>query len=228
MVRPRSGVSRPGANGRDPARPADALRALTDAQRRGVEAASEVFDRLIAEIAGREAPRVRVDEDVDVGSGPDGARPTTLSQMRAAVAGAVDLYADLFRETFQAYADVLELAARGRGGTVSSSEGAGAPVALAGGPGQQATTAVWVHNATGSPFAGIALRVTDLAAHDGVTVRGAAASFSPAVLDVGAGASASATLTLSVPRAAPAGAYHGHVLATGLPEASIPVRLVVG
>ena len=73
----------------------------------------------------------------------------------------------------------------------------------------------------------VALRLTDLAAHDGATVAGAHGTFSPASLDVAAGGSGSATLQIAVPQGAPAGAYHGLVLASGLPAASVPVLLVV-
>jgi hypothetical protein len=34
-------------------------------------------------------------------------------------------------------------------------------------------------------------------------------------------------VTIAVPEGTPAGAYHGHILATGMPEVSLPVRLEV-
>jgi hypothetical protein len=191
----------------------------------GIEAASELFDRLLAEVAAREMPRLRIDEALralDSGAGSDG-----VPQMRAAVARAIDLYADLFRETFLLYADVVELAVRGGGATLTASGAAGVPLALSGLPGREAAAEVWIHNATEAPLSDIALRVTDLAAHDGAKLAGTLATFSPAAFDVPARASASATLALAVPHAAAAGAYHGHVLAAGLPAASVPVRLVV-
>jgi hypothetical protein len=203
----------------DDGRPADELRELTAVQRRAIEAASELFDRIIGEVAGRATPRLRV-PPVD---GLDADARAPLSELRATVARAIDLYADLFRETFELYADVVELGVLDRG-PVSAN---GSPVALTGAPGDEAAAQVWIHNTTDSPLEAIALRVTDLAAHDGATVHGGLAAFAPARLDVAAGASASTMLALEVPERTAAGAYHGLVLASGLPAASVPVLLVV-
>jgi hypothetical protein len=207
--------------------PNDPLRALSDMQRAGIAAAAEVFERLIADVSGREAPRLRVGETL-AGLGDAGAGAGSLPQMRAAMAQAIDLYADLFRETFSLYADVVELAVRGGTATLSATRATGAPVALSAEPGHAALAPLWVHNATDAALTGIAPRVTDLAAHDGATVPGALATFEPVAFDVAPGASSSTMLAVAVPPSAPAGAYHGHVLAAGLPEASVAVRLVVG
>jgi len=182
-----------------------------------VEAASELFDRLLAEVAGRETPALRVDEALRALESETGGNG--MPQMRAAVARAIDLYADLFRETFTLYADVVEAAVRGPRASVA--------VELSGRPGAEAATPVWIHNTSQAPLSAIALRITDLAAHDGSNVAAAVATFAPAAFDVPAGASASATLAIAVPRAAAPGAYHGHVLAAGLPAVSVPVRLLV-
>jgi hypothetical protein len=181
-----------------------------------LQAATELFDRLLAEATGRRTPALRADEALRAlaETGGDG-----LPDMRAAVARAIDLYADLFRETFTLYADVVELAVRGPRTTVA--------VELSGLPGAEAAAPVWIHNTTQAPLEAIALRITDLAAHDGSNVTAAVASFAPAEFDVPAGTSASATLAIAVPPAAAPGAYHGHVLAAGLPAVSVPVRLLV-
>ena len=204
--------------------PGEALRALTDAQRRSVAAASDLFDALMGEIGAREPPRLRVGAALRaLGEAADG---NDAARMRAVVARAIDLYADFVRETFELYADMAQPAVDGRGAAVSAS-GGGAAVELDGAPGQAAAAPVWLHNATESPMIAVALRLTDLAAHDGATVAGAHGTFSPASLDVAAGGSGSATLQIAVPQGAPAGAYHGLVLASGLPAASVPVLLVV-
>ncbi|MBI5104641.1 MAG: hypothetical protein HZB46_06590 [Solirubrobacterales bacterium] len=186
------------------------------------ESAARLFAQLMAEVAGREVPRLRPDEALraleDAG---DRGLPAAGPQMRAAVARAIDLYADLFRETFSVYADLVDLTATGRGGA------AGAPVSMVGARGGEARSPVWLHNQTASPLSDVALRVTDLAAHDGALVAGARGAFSPPVLDIPAGASASATLALPLPAEATPGSYHGLVLASGLPSASVPVLLVV-
>jgi hypothetical protein len=46
-------------------------------------------------------------------------------------------------------------------------------------------------------------------------------------VDVGPAASRSSSLSVRVPRSASDGTYFGHVLATGLPGASLTVSLVV-
>ena len=73
----------------------------------------------------------------------------------------------------------------------------------------------------------IALRMTDLTAHDGARIPASAAAFVPARMDVGAAASRSSSLSVDVPHSAPDGTYVGHVLATGLPGTSLTVSLVV-
>lgn len=193
-----------------------------------IRPASELFERLLTEVAGSARPELGVDRALRALEEQDGAAPAAdaVPPMRAAVARAIDLYADLFRETFGLYADLVDLAVRGQGASVSAAGGA-APVALTGRAGAQATAPVWLHNGGETALAAVELRVTDLAAHDGAAVPGARAGFSPAALDIAAGASASSTLAVAVPDAAVAGAYHGLVLASGLPRASVPVLLVV-
>jgi hypothetical protein len=231
MDRLRDGVS--GSDGqRDGSQPAvrrlsESLRELTDAQRQEVAAASGLFEQLIEEVGKRETPRLNIDELLGP-LGADGNGPATLARMRTSVTRAIDLYADLLSETFALYADAIEQAAR-LGGVArpASSSGAGSPVALAGTAGQEAAAMVWLHNLTGSSLTTVELRMTSLTAHDGATLDGIACVFSPAVLDVGAGSSASATLSVTLPPDAAAGAYHGLVLASGLPAASVPVFLTV-
>ena len=207
------------------AQPSEALRELTDVQRRSVAAASELFERLIEEVAGRTIPRLATGGALR-GVDKDGDKQSPLTQMRASVERAIDLYADLLGETFQLYADAIDRIVAGRGSVALPSVN-GSPVELTAAPGQEAATAVWLHNTTASPLTGVRLRMTDLAAHDGGTLDGVRGVFSPAAIDVAAGSSVSTTLVLALPAHAPAGAYHGLVLAFGLPAASIPVLLVV-
>lgn len=208
-------------------RPSGSRRELTDAQRQDVAAASGLFEQLIEEIGQRETPQLKIDEFLGL-LGSDGNGPATLAQMRTSVARAIDLYADLLNETFALYADAIELVSRrGSGVRPGSSSETGSPVALAGAAGQEATATVWIHNLTGSPLTAVELRITSLTAHDGDALDAVACGFAPAVLDVTPGSSASATISVTLPADATAGVYHGLVLASGVPAASVPVSLTV-
>ncbi|MGZ4200838.1 MAG: hypothetical protein ACXVRH_02135 [Thermoleophilaceae bacterium] len=187
---------------------------------RAVEEASRLFERLIDEVANRTPPRLRLDEALR-GLEDGGAAPA--AELRAGMVRTIDLYSDLLRATVEMYADVL-----GRTlGTNGTATAGGSPVSLTGVPGQRAAGQVWLHNGTESSLTAVRLRVTDLATPDGATLAGAHGSFSPVAIDVAPEASASATLTVDLPPEAAAGSYHGLVLSPSLPDASIPVLLVV-
>ena len=199
--------------------------ALTDVQRQGLTAAREVFDRLVAELDAVDGRAPRLDGRLagENGGDPDGA---VIPQLRAAVARTIDVYADLFRRTLEVYADVVEGVVRAGAPDASPGERDGAAVALTGAAGARAVAVVWIHNTTAAPV-DVALHMTDLTAHDGERVASAAARFEPGHLQVGAGASRSASLTVDVPGSSAPGVYVGHVLAAGLPDACLAVRLVV-
>jgi hypothetical protein len=202
-------------------------RSLSDLQRRGIATAMEVFDRLIEEVDGFDGRRLR---DLDLG-GPDrgaaAAGPADLPQLRAAVARTIDVYADLFRHTLELYADVVESVLRSNGTGAPAADAGGAEVALAGSPGAEAVTVVWIHNASAEAVDAVALRMTDLTAHDGARILASAARFAPSRLDVGPASSGSSSLSVLVPESAAPGTYVGHVLATGLPGTRLGVCLVV-
>jgi hypothetical protein len=203
------------------------LDGLSDLQRRGATAAGEVFERFIArlEVPDQRSPRPAYGRER--GNGAAAASPATLAQARAAVARAIDLYAELFQETFDLYADLVEQGARPPGVGVTAADGTGSPVTLAGLPGQRAVAPVWIHNATEAPVTGVTLRITGLTASDGAGIGASSGSFTPARLDVAAGSSGSARLSVTIPPAAAPTIYHGLVLASSLPWASLAVRLVV-
>jgi hypothetical protein len=196
---------------------------LSALQRRGIATATEVFERLIEELDGVER---RPKADAGIKDSDDGG-PVDVPALRAAVARTIDVYADLFRRTLELYADVVESIARSTGPAAPEPDRAGAQVALAASPGTEAIATVWMHNATVAPVEDIALRMTDLTAHDGARIPASAASFVPARVDVGAAASRSSSLSVHVPHSALDGTYVGHVLATGLPGTSLTVSLVV-
>jgi hypothetical protein len=193
-------------------------RGHTDRRRAGAESAERVFDRLFE----------KVEEPRPASSPPDGDSDdaeANLRGIRAAAATAIDTYADLLQRTFELYADLAESTVR-RGGRAASG-GEGQPVQLTGAPGDRIETTVWAHNATDAPAVGVALCLTTLTAHDGAVINAAAGCFEPRRTTVEPGASASSWLTVTIPPGTAEGVYFGYVLATGLPEANTPVRVVV-
>ena len=94
--------------------------------------------------------------------------------------------------------------------------------------GQPASGRAWVHILDGPPGPPARLSATALTAHDGATIEARAASFEPPMLDsFDLRSSRELLVTVAVPAGDIAGAYHGHILATGMPEVSLPVRLEV-
>ena len=156
------------------------------------------------------------------GSRRTGTNQTWLSSGSSS-ARALDLYSDLVRRSFEGYADLIDQTLRSRG--VQLDSGPGGLLTLQGAAGIRATATVWMHNTTARQ-ASAEPRLTDLASHDGRIVPASAGRFQPAMLTIGPGASTSATVEVALGHAAP-GVYHGHVLARGLPDVALPVRLLV-
>jgi hypothetical protein len=209
----RAGPQRPDSFG-----PFQALTALTDVQRLGLDAATEVV-RGFADLLDIQPPT----PDPADGREPANGREPDLAQLRVIVARALDLYSDLARRSFEGYADLIDQTLRSRG--VQLDSGPGGLLTLQGAAGVRATATVWMHNTTTQP-ASAEPRLTDLVSHDGRTVPASAGRFQPAVLTIGPGASTSATVEVALGHVAP-GVYHGHVLASGLPDVALPVRLLV-
>jgi hypothetical protein len=84
---------------------------------------------------------------------------------------------------------------------------------------------VWLHNRTRDPMAGVALHCGDLRAADGAVLPAASVRFDPAVVDLPARSSRG--VGVSVDTDVPVGAFHGVVLATGIPDAWLPIEVVV-
>jgi hypothetical protein len=148
--------------------------------------------------------------------------PVRLAQIRAAVAGSFDVYSRLFLQTFDLYEDLVQEAL----GTPAERP-QDAPLVLTGSPGEPAEAPLWIHNTTGTEVGDVAAWMTTLTAHEGAEIAGSSGAVTPSALAVPAGGSLDALLTIKVPMSTLPGLYHGHVLVTGLPSASLPVRLVV-
>jgi hypothetical protein len=139
------------------------------------------------------------------------------------VARALDLYADLVRRSFEGYSELMEQMLRSRG--VEFDSGSGGLLTLQGAAGARATGTVWMHNTT-ARRASAEPCLTDLASHDGRVVPASAGRFQPTVLTIEPGAGTPATVEVALGSVTP-GVYHGHVLARGLPDVGLPVRLLV-
>jgi hypothetical protein len=198
--------------------PFQALSTFTDVQRHGLEAASQVLEGFLAMVGAQPPP---------AGTGAaraDGQEPG-FAQVRATMARALDLYSDLVRRSFEGYADLVEQSLRVRGVRLHGADDGQAELTVQGAAGARAAGTVWLHNTTDRPAAAV-LHLTGLTAHDGRAVPGTAACFEPATVRVAPGASVAARLALPLDGVAP-GLYRGHVLADGLPDAALPVRLLV-
>ena len=216
-------MNRPEADGRAGPRlssefgPFQALTALTDAQRRGLDAATQVVRGFADLLDTQPSP------DPAASTGPANGHEPGLAQLRVTVARALDLYADLVRRSFEGYADLMDQALRSRGVELDSADGG--LLTLQGAAGARATGTVWMHNTTAQQASAVP-RLTDLASHDGLVVPASAGRFQPEVLTIEPGASTSATAEVDRGDVAP-GVYRGHVLARGLPDVALPVRLLV-
>jgi hypothetical protein len=220
--------------------PFQALTALTEAQRRGLDAATQVVRGFVDHLDTQPFTDMQSSSDTqsssdmqssdmqsssdpgDDGGAVNGHEPG-LAQLRVTVARALDLYADLVRRSFEGYADLMDQMLRSRGVGLDSVDGG--PLTLQGAAGARAIATVWMHNTTAQRASAIP-RLTDLAAHDGLVVPASAGRFQPEVLTIEPSASTSATVEVDLGDVAP-GVYRGYVLARGLPDVALPVRLLV-
>jgi len=177
---------------------------MSDLRRDQIAAAGEVFERVLRGYADPAAP----------------AGGVKTAQLRTAAARTVDLYAQLVQEALEGVMHLAEDLAPSIGGGEP-------PLALSGRPGAAAATPIFLHNATDAAVERVVLRLTDLTAPSGAVIAGALADLEPDRLDLAPGASAETRLSLRIPHHAPAGIYHGHLLAHALPDAALAVRLEV-
>jgi hypothetical protein len=203
--------------------PFQALTALTDAQRRGLDAATQVVRGFVDLFDMQPPSDTQPSSDPADDTGPVNGHEPGLAQMRVSVARALDLYADLVRHSFEGYADLMDQMLRSRGVELGSADGG--LLTLQGAAGARATGTVWMHNTTARQASAIP-HLTDLASHDGRVVPASAGRFQPVTLTIEPSASTSATVEVVLGDAAP-GVYRGHVLARGLPDVALPVRLLV-
>jgi hypothetical protein len=193
------------------------LRALGEIQQRGLQAAGDLVDRVVKAVDGG-----------DVAPSDPGATSTTPELDRV-----FDLWADLFRRSVQA---MVQPFARGPAPSFTTDEAAisvdggaapGATIRLTAGE-RSTTDELFLHNPTVRDVDGLHVHCGGLWAHDGTELAGGV-TFDPETVDVlHARSSRGITVSISSNGTAPSpGTYRGIVLVTGLPDAWLPVEVVV-
>jgi hypothetical protein len=197
------------------------VEALMEAQRRGLQAAGDLVDRLVLAVDGR-----RGDAATDE-------RPPNGSAPAAGAARATGLADDLLRLWIDVVQRGLDtFAAAGTAATGAAPPGA-ATLALDGsGPaGVVQLTAgtgraeVWVHNGGEAAHDDIDLHCGDLRSPDGTVLPAGAVTFDPPRLTLGPRSSRGVLVTAHC--AAPPGRYRGLVQSRAAPGCWIPLEVVV-
>ena len=183
---------------------ARAIDAMTDVQRRSVQAATALVERLVATVDGNhdandEAPSETENDD------------------------ALLAFAKLWRQSMTSFAqavtgdDGVEPRIDVSGGAVP------APLRLALHANGEGTVEVWLHNPTTEPLDKLRVHCAAPRAHDGAELV-AAISADPDAFDLPARSSRGVTISVSAPDAR-AGTYRGLVLVEGLPEQWLPIEI---
>jgi hypothetical protein len=202
--------------------PAANLRALGEVQRRGLQAAGALVERLVA----------AVDGDGDAGRDADAAAEEAPA---GDLDGVVDLWADLFKRSLRAITTLPGSDPNGGGAPSAATldvdrPSPAAPLRLTveqGGAADQGAVELWLHNGTGEDQGRLSLHHGELCSHDG-TALAARLRFDPAELDaLPARSSRGVVVTVELPDPAPAGTYRGVALVAGLPDAWLPIEVVV-
>jgi hypothetical protein len=236
---------------RDPFDPLAALRAMGDVQRAGLEAAAAVVERMLE--LGRHGARMPysfhlpaqpvdgehsnggdavggadVDHETDALTGADAEadRAREVRRLRADGERLLELWGEWMRVLLDAVADGAEGGVAGQNGAARAKD-----QLLRLGPvkaGHPVSARAWLHVLDGPPGPPARLSATAFTAHDGAAIEARATSFKPPLLDsFNLRSSHELVVTVAVPEGTRPGAYHGHILATGIPEVSLAVRLEV-
>jgi hypothetical protein len=84
---------------------------------------------------------------------------------------------------------------------------------------------VWLHNGSATDYSDVALHCGDLRSPDGAVLPAASVRFDPSVVDLPARSSRG--VAVSVGADVPPGTYRGVVLAAGVPDAWLPIEVVM-
>ncbi len=192
--------------------PAANVRALTDLQRSGLDAAQVLIERFIQTMDGR--------------ASVDGGRPEQDGHGPATgLDGLVDLWADLTKSTLRAF---MAQATTTPGGPAASGPNDRVRVVLDRDGGQHAagSAPMWIHNASHTQRHRLRPHCGELRSAAGDRLP-AAVTFDPSPIEVlPAGSSAQVTVRVDVADGA-AGRYRGVVLVAGLDDAWLNLEVVV-
>ncbi|HEX2375682.1 MAG TPA: hypothetical protein VHO93_17015 [Actinomycetota bacterium] len=193
--------------------PVENLRALTNVQDFGRQAAEELADRLLTR-GGERSDATLSEADLD--------RLVRRFQTEAARAGEVlvnliDLFATLVSGLG---ARPPRRPERGPGGASVMLEGVA--------PGTEATAVFWIHNTSPSAIPAVRPHCTPLRSHLGHELATGAVRFDPEVFDpLPARSSCGVELRCRVPPGATPGGYASLILVSNLPELFLPLRVTV-
>jgi hypothetical protein len=208
--------------------PAANARALSAIQAEGFRAASELVDRFVRIAATGVGGSARSD------SRSTPSAPSLTQDQRADLFGATDieplirswwsmvgqfLFGSVPRATDAPAADPATL-------DFSNSEAQGRLDLEATVPGTT-TAEVWLHNRAAKDLGEVALRCSDLLAHDGGVMASGAVTFIPAAVPMPGRSSRGIELKIEVPQEVQPGLYRGTLLVEGHPELWLPVVLTV-
>jgi hypothetical protein len=153
------------------------------------------------------------------------AAQSTTARPRAATARSFDLLSELITDTVAVVADFVD------SGLLDAEQDAArlrdSSVTLDGCPGNRTGTSIWIHGRQPIAVEAASLRMTDLMAHDGSRLAGAAGTFCACPTALSDGRSSEIWLEITIPHDLSTGTYHGHVLTAVSPETAVYVRLRV-
>jgi hypothetical protein len=203
--------------------PAINVRALGEIQARGFRAASDIVDRFVR--MGRSAPPNGVGDAAETNStptqSPSSDRPALpdVNQVLAAWQKVLGQMAGSLRAAAgpppdPAMLDLLNASMNGQ-------------LLLEAAEGGAVCTEVWLHNSGADDLGTVALRCSDLLAHDGAAIPAAAVRFEPDSVPMVARSSRGVTVEIDLPTEVTAGCYRGTLLADGHPDVWLPVALTV-
>jgi hypothetical protein len=215
--------------------PATGVRALVDVQRRGLLAANELVDRLVRSVDGDGSAEPHDTSASEAASRHDAAAPSA--------GGPTDdllrLWVEVVRVGLDTFGHVLmpggpgrpDTAAHGATLDVATAASTGVvrvlvfPAPSSGGGTDGAGAEVWLHNGSAADYSDVALHCGDLRASDGAVLPAASVRFDPSVVDLPARSSRG--VTVSVAADVPPDTYRGVVLAAGVPDAWLPMEVVM-
>jgi hypothetical protein len=201
-------------------------RALEQIQRRGLQAAGELVDRLVSMVDGG------ADRDGSATNG-DAAAPRATGSTQPDLVG---VWADLVTRTLQAMARLSVPDAGTPDPTMGPvwvdvvtgrASGLLALVAEQGG-GAAVPVEIWLHNPVHHGVGPLHLHVSELRSSEGVPLPGGVVELDPAVVEeLPARSSRGIAASIRSQELLPPGRYRGLLQATGGPEVALPVELAV-